>query len=556
MIGGDISTVSRKSPLFSVFWRNSLIAQIIQAEAGTYKERTCTASGKDRKKDVRVMKTIFLYQGLPDCKNSVGQVLLESFLDSEFDKFLCFVAFARQSGIALIADAINEAKNRFSQLKILVGFDQKGTSKEALEALLSLGVETSVYHTSSPITFHPKIYLFEGKRKNRLFVGSSNLTQKGLFQNLEASLQVDFTLPDNEGQDLLKQVHGYVDQFLEKKCDNVKKLTLELIDTLVQNKLVPNETEIREPDTETSGEGQEDSILGSIFPPVKLQSLPVFTSNKTKVTFERAVKYLLYNYPDGLEVEEIYPEYERCFQLTQKQKEQTQWGEPRFHHEIRATLNNLVNSKDLERIGRGKYATRHQLPIVEREVEQSITDRINENRVLLSGEFEARRYEIRRSNSLLEKVNESKLAISEFRSILSNINMLTGAIGEKEIGRQNIERLSRNNISKINNSLKLLFSKGLAVDERVDRLLNGNERLNGGGIGFVSTMLFLKDSKNFNIFNEGVLKGLRIVFPDAEKATNGTSYVFFNELVMRFKVKFALNDEEVDNILWNVGRSY
>jgi HKD family nuclease len=481
---------------------------------------------------------------------------MESFSDSEFDEFSCFVAFARQSGIALIADAIDDARNRFNRLRILVGVDQKGTSKEALEALLSLGIETSVYHTSSPITFHPKIYLFEGRRKNRLIVGSSNLTQKGLFQNLEASIQVDFTLPDNEGQDLLKQVHEYVDEFLERKCDNVKELTSELIDLLVQGELVPNEKEIREPEIETFAEDQEGSIPRSIFPPVKMQSLPAFPSSSTRVTFEKGVEYLLYNYPDGLGDSEIYPEYEKRFQLTWKQREQTRWREPRFHQEIRATLNDLVNEGRVEQIGRAKYRTTHQLPIVGTDVEESITYVVNDCRASLSDDFEVRRNEINRSNGLLEKVNESRLSISEFRSILSGINSLTGAIGEKEIGRQNIERLCRHNISRINNSLKLLFSRGLAVDERVDRLLNGNERLSGGGIGFISTMLFLMDSSNFNIFNEGVLRGLRIVFPDARKATSGESYVFFNELAMRFKVMFALNDEEVDNILWNLGRDH
>lgn len=276
------------------------------------------------------MKTAFLYQGLSECEDSVGKVLLESFSDSEFDKFLCFVAFARQSGVNLLSDPINSAKGKFNQIRFLVGVDQRGTSKEALEALLNLGVETSVYYTPSRITFHPKMYMFEGNRKHRIIVGSSNLTQKGLFQNLEVSLQVDFTLPDDQGQDLLDQIHEYMRQFLENKCNNVKELTTELIDTLVKVGLVPNEKEIQGVDTKKSEAGHEASILGSIFPTVRLQRLPDLISVEVKASIASRIKNLLNNYPEGLELKRIYDKYEERFTLTQKEKEQTQWGNPDF----------------------------------------------------------------------------------------------------------------------------------------------------------------------------------------------------------------------------------
>ena len=47
---------------------------------------------------------------------------------------------------------------------MVVGVDQKATSKEALDLLLALGINTKVYYTESDVIFHPKIYVFDGSR--------------------------------------------------------------------------------------------------------------------------------------------------------------------------------------------------------------------------------------------------------------------------------------------------------------------------------------------------------------------------------------------------------
>jgi HKD family nuclease len=234
------------------------------------------------------MKIVFLSQGLKDCKESVGSVLLESLSDTAFNEFKCISAFASLKGIIGISDAIENAKRHIKRFDVVVGIDQNGTSKEALEALLSLNIGASVYYTRSPIIFHPKVYMFEGEEKARLIVGSSNITLKGLFQNVEASLRVDFTKPDEEGEELFKQVKSYLEPFFDGTKGNLQKLTHELIRQLYNDGIIPNHAEKQEArmqSTKKQRERQEEGKIETVdlFPKVELQPLPEGVKIEPKV---------------------------------------------------------------------------------------------------------------------------------------------------------------------------------------------------------------------------------------------------------------------------------
>ena len=89
------------------------------------------------------MNIKLLGQGFsPDIKNSVGIHIIEYLKSSDYKSFTALSAFASQPGIIGLTDAINDAKARYESLNIIVGIDQKGTSKEALEALMRLKINT------------------------------------------------------------------------------------------------------------------------------------------------------------------------------------------------------------------------------------------------------------------------------------------------------------------------------------------------------------------------------------------------------------------------------
>jgi len=228
------------------------------------------------------MQVTFLGHGL-DSKESVGSVLIESFLDTDFNRFSCFVAFASVSGINGIIETIQKSKDHIKHFNVFIGIDHKGTSKEALETLLSLDIGASIYYTFSPVTFHPKIYSFEGDKKCRIILGSSNLTKAGLFQNIEASFIIDYVKPDKEGEKLLAQLYDYFKSFFDGKDENLHGLTKELIEELVESDIIPGEperVEIQEKEPAIKrlkkAVGKEDLLqrLKELFPPIKIQKPP------------------------------------------------------------------------------------------------------------------------------------------------------------------------------------------------------------------------------------------------------------------------------------------
>jgi HKD family nuclease len=226
------------------------------------------------------MKIRFLYQGAEGCKESVGSSLLESLANTEFEQFKCLSAFASPKGINGLKDAIIKSKEHIQQFSVIVGINQNNTSKEALEAVVNWNVGASIYYTRSQITFHPKVYIFEGKNKKQIIVGSSNLTKQGLFQNVEASLIVDFNKPDVEGEKLLQEINSYLEPFFNGKIANVQKLTPELIQQLLDSNLIPTEAEkkkLKEYRTATKKEKQETDKMDNIkalFPTITIQTLP------------------------------------------------------------------------------------------------------------------------------------------------------------------------------------------------------------------------------------------------------------------------------------------
>lgn len=105
------------------------------------------------------------------------------------------VAWVRASGMAHLNERFTAFLRHGGRLCFVVGIDLKNTTREGLQALLDLeqfgAAETYVYHNEAGSIFHPKLYLFRNRQEARLIVGSNNLTQAGLFVNVEAGLQVD-----------------------------------------------------------------------------------------------------------------------------------------------------------------------------------------------------------------------------------------------------------------------------------------------------------------------------------------------------------------------------
>lgn len=192
------------------------------------------------------MEIEFLGQGLsPDSEQSIGNVSIDSLKNKEFDKFTCIVAFASLGGVGVLGDYLSKAKTYLKEIKLYVGIDLRGTSKEALDKLVKLGIVTSIFYTASAMIFHPKIYLFEGSGKYRVIIGSANLTTSGLFYNAESAVVIEFEKSDKDSVKLLDEIRFYYRYLLSGKDPNLVTLDETLIEKLVSLKLLSSDIERR-----------------------------------------------------------------------------------------------------------------------------------------------------------------------------------------------------------------------------------------------------------------------------------------------------------------------
>lgn len=223
-----------------------------------------------------------LTQGLTtDIDRSVGVALIK-FLDStDYRSFTFISAFASESGINGLSGYIEKAKKNYESLNIIVGVDQKGTSREALEALLKLNINTLIFHQRAFSIFHPKIYLFEGERRSQLIVGSSNLTTQGLFVNVEASIHLELNHDIPAELQVIEDLKTRFAELFDFTDPNLQPITSELIEQFVAEKIIPTEAErreIREKINELEaqdGDGEPvELIIRRLFPKRELPTAP------------------------------------------------------------------------------------------------------------------------------------------------------------------------------------------------------------------------------------------------------------------------------------------
>jgi HKD family nuclease len=123
---------------------------------------------------------------------------------ADFSDFRIIVAFAKLGPLQRLSKAIEQWLKAGKTIRAVMGIDQNGTSKQALEYALSNFTEAYVAHVgtsfSSP-TFHPKVYWFSGSNKAIAYIGSNNLTVGGTETNLETYIKLTLSLP-NDSQTL------------------------------------------------------------------------------------------------------------------------------------------------------------------------------------------------------------------------------------------------------------------------------------------------------------------------------------------------------------------
>ena len=116
----------------------------------------------------------------------LGDILIRK-LQEPYMHLKILVAFAKNSGVLRIKQALERFRANGGTIDVIVGVDIQGTSYEALQNLMQLCDSLYVVHSeSSMTTFHSKVYLLENDNNVWMAVGSNNLTGGGLWTNFES----------------------------------------------------------------------------------------------------------------------------------------------------------------------------------------------------------------------------------------------------------------------------------------------------------------------------------------------------------------------------------
>lgn len=185
------------------------------------------------------MEVKFIGQGLdPDSDRTAGKFIIDSIKSNQYNSFNAFVAFVSTGGLKNIIDQLIKFKENGGAIRLYLGVDLNATSKEALELLIEHDIESYVVYSPNNIIYHPKIYSFEGDGITRTIIGSSNLTESGLFQNIEASVCIDFKNDDENGSNFIAEIYEHFNSIISLEHASCKRLTPEILALLVENKVV------------------------------------------------------------------------------------------------------------------------------------------------------------------------------------------------------------------------------------------------------------------------------------------------------------------------------
>ena len=175
----------------------------------------------------------------------LGEKIIETLLGDDFDNFYFIVAFAKKSGVSKIQHALRTFSDGGGNIEGVVGIDSKGTSIEGLQLLLELTDNLYIYHDYDR-SFHPKIYIFKKEGVGaKVWIGSSNLTNGGLFNNYEIDIELNFDLMDNGDIELFAQIEGIFENYKDTDCNCCKLLTNGVLEQLIEdNKFIDTEARI------------------------------------------------------------------------------------------------------------------------------------------------------------------------------------------------------------------------------------------------------------------------------------------------------------------------
>lgn len=174
-----------------------------------------------------------------------GKILIGHIESDAWNRLDIAVAWVRASGMNHLEPALTAFLKAGNALNVIVGVDFENTTKEGLQALLSLqehgAASIFVHHNEAGTIFHPKLYLFRSQERGLLIVGSNNVTEAGLFQNTEAGLELESAIDDP----IIVSATNALDAWRDTSLGLSRELDSAFLAELVSNGYIKDEATMR-----------------------------------------------------------------------------------------------------------------------------------------------------------------------------------------------------------------------------------------------------------------------------------------------------------------------
>lgn len=182
---------------------------------------------------------------------------------ADYEHLRFAVAFAKQGPLLRLAADIEAWRATSKTVEAVFGIDHMGTSKQALEFALRSFDSVYVTHVGQGnpqrVTFHPKMYIFDGDQKAVCFYGSHNLTVGGTETNFEAGVKIEFDLPLDAGG--LRSALDCWESLLPAQCVSTRLLDAQLLDELARGGYLLDEA------TQRVRQPRPAPVAGGVMPP-------------------------------------------------------------------------------------------------------------------------------------------------------------------------------------------------------------------------------------------------------------------------------------------------
>jgi len=198
-----------------------------------------------------------------------------------FNRCLMFSAFVMSSGTQRLSPALRTIIENGGTVRALIGLRNGLTSLQAVNDLLTIGVEVWGLDTGGSILYHPKVYVLSGDNTGWASVGSSNLTGEGMYRNIETNTILELDLDNGGDRGFIEDFTHWWNRFLDEYPQNAVRIDAANVDRLGTAGILADEIAVaREITTRNRGGRPVRRGAGIQVPRIFVPALPAVSGQR------------------------------------------------------------------------------------------------------------------------------------------------------------------------------------------------------------------------------------------------------------------------------------